>query len=96
MMRFANVLVVMVGLLASGCAKSSRSAEDGTGAGSGAEASEVCGADAPATPAHCQCLGGYVRGDIGDGQVTCPPGETQLERVQQGIEGAVCCKRLSK
>jgi hypothetical protein len=58
----------------------------------GQEAVETCGSDAPATPAHCECLGGYVKGDIGDGQVACPQGETELERVQQGIEGAVCCK----
>lgn len=95
-MSLAKVLVVLMVLWTSGCTNSSRTAEDGASAGSGAEASEVCGADAPATPAHCQCLGGYVRGDIGDGQITCPPGETQLERVQQGIEGAVCCKRFSK
>jgi hypothetical protein len=54
-----------------------------------------CGEDAPNTPAHCECLGGYVKGDIGDGQVACPQGETELERVQQGIEGAVCCKRTA-
>lgn len=52
----------------------------------------ACSEGAPSTPAHCECLGGYVKGDIGDGQVACPQGETELERVQQGIEGAVCCK----
>lgn len=92
-MSWTQGLIVLAALLASGCTKSSRTGEE-SGAGSGAEASELCGASAPATPAHCQCLGGYVRGDIGDGQVACPPGETQLERVQQGIEGAVCCKRF--
>jgi hypothetical protein len=61
---------------------------------SGGDASEACGQGAPSTPAHCECLGGYVRGDIGDGQVACPQGETELERVNQGIEGAVCCKRM--
>jgi len=54
--------------------------------------SRACGQAAANTPAHCECLGGYVRGDIGDGKVACPQGETALERVQQGIEGAVCCK----
>lgn len=57
-------------------------------------ASAACGSQAAATPAHCECLGGYVKGDIGDGQVACPQGETELERVRQGIEGAVCCKRM--
>lgn len=52
----------------------------------------ACSEGAASTPAHCECLGGYVKGDIGDGQVACPQGETELERVQQGIEGAVCCK----
>lgn len=60
----------------------------------GEQQGQPCREGAPATPAHCECLGGYVRGDIGDGQVACPQGETELERVNQGIEGAVCCKRM--
>ena len=58
--------------------------------------SHACGEAAANTPAHCECLGGYVRGDIGDGKVACPQGETELERVQQGIEGAVCCQTMVK
>lgn len=65
---------------------------EASSAGAGQEAQAECGSEAPSTPAHCSCLGGYVRGDIGDGKVACPQGETELERVQQGIEGAVCCK----
>jgi hypothetical protein len=53
----------------------------------------ACDQSPPQSPEHCECLGGYVKGDIGDGQVACTDGETELERVQQGIEGAVCCKK---
>ena len=77
----------LLGALA-GCAKQGQPAT----APAPQAATTACGEDAPASPAHCACLGGYVRGDIGDGQVACPQGETELERVQQGIEGAVCCK----
>lgn len=45
----------------------------------------------PMTPDQCTCLGGRVKGDIGDGQVACDPGERELGRVDQGIEGAICC-----
>lgn len=47
---------------------------------------------APMTPDECTAKGGYVKGDIGDGQVACPAGEADLGRVNQGIEGAVCCQ----
>ena len=53
---------------------------------------QACGEDAAKTASHCECLGGYVRGGIGDGKIACPQGETELERLQQGSEGAVCCK----
>ena len=43
------------------------------------------------SPEECVQQGGQVRGDIGDGQVACQPGERDLGRVNQGIEGAVCC-----
>jgi hypothetical protein len=56
------------------------------------QSADLCGADAPNSASHCACLGGYVRGDTGDGKVACPQGETELARVQHGIEGAVCCK----
>lgn len=42
-------------------------------------------------PDECTAKGGEVRGDIGDGKVACAAGETDLGRVNQGIEGAVCC-----
>jgi hypothetical protein len=57
-----------------------------------ASGTEACAESAAGTPAHCECIGGYVKGDIGDGKVACAEGEQELERVQQGIEGAVCCK----
>ncbi len=59
----------------------------------GERAQDLCGQDAPDSPAHCECLGGYVRGEDETGKVACPQGETELSRVRQGIEGAVCCKR---
>lgn len=43
------------------------------------------------SPDECTAKGGYVKGDIGDGKVACTDGETDLGRVNQGIEGAVCC-----
>lgn len=45
----------------------------------------------PLTPEQCAAQGGQVRGDIGDGQVACAPGERELGRVRIGIEGGVCC-----
>ena len=82
-------------LLGLGCGdKKSESAPAPTQAAAGQESAEACGSGAANTPEHCACLGGYVRGDIGDGHVSCPQGETELERVKQGIEGAICCKAL--
>lgn len=46
---------------------------------------------APMSPEACTAQGGQVRGDIGDGQIKCGDGERDLGRVNQGIEGAVCC-----
>lgn len=43
------------------------------------------------TPDECTAKGGQVRGDIGDGKIACAEGEQNLGRVQQGIEGAICC-----
>ena len=42
-------------------------------------------------PEDCIAKGGQVKGDIGDGKVACAEGEQDLGRVNQGIEGAVCC-----
>jgi hypothetical protein len=41
---------------------------------------------------ECESAGGQVRGDIGDGQIACQAGETDLGRVSYGIEGGVCCE----
>lgn len=43
------------------------------------------------TPEECEATGGFVRPDIGDGQVACEPDEEYLGRVLIGIEGGVCC-----
>jgi hypothetical protein len=75
-----------------GCAKPAAEPTTPSAPAVAAPSDHACSEGAPATPEHCECLGGYVKGDIGDGQVACPQGETELERVQQGIEGAVCCK----
>ncbi len=47
---------------------------------------------APTTAEECTCAGGVVHGDIGDGKIACSPDEVELGRIQQGIEGAVCCR----
>ncbi len=44
-------------------------------------------------PETCTQQGGEVRGDIGDGQIACAEGETELGKVTTGIEGGVCCKK---
>jgi hypothetical protein len=43
------------------------------------------------SPEDCTAKGGQVKGDIGDGKVACDAGQRELGRVQQGIEGAICC-----
>lgn len=56
------------------------------------------GPDAPGavmTSDECTAAGGQIKGDIGDGQVACDPGDRQLGRVQLGIEGSICCARPS-
>ena len=57
---------------------------------------DTCGVDAsggtPANAEQCECLGYQVVGDIGNGQVACPDGATEIARIQYGIEGGVCCK----
>lgn len=47
----------------------------------------------PATAEQCECAGMQVVGDIGDGQVACPEGLTEVSRIQYGIEGGVCCAK---
>ena len=59
--------------------------------GSKQPAPQVAPPSAAMTSDECTAKGGQVRGDIGDGKVACAAGETDLGRVSQGIEGAVCC-----
>ncbi len=80
-------------LLFSACKQAPLSVETASG-GDHASGSTACEESTAGTPAHCECIGGYVKGDIGDGKVACAEGERELERVQQGIEGAVCCQAL--
>lgn len=43
------------------------------------------------SPDECTSKGGQVKGDIGDGKVACDADQRDLGRVNQGVEGAVCC-----
>jgi hypothetical protein len=89
MTKQSTLLVLF--LLLGACKKAPLAVASESNAGH-ASGSAACDESTPGTPAHCECLGGYVKGDIGDGKVACTEGEQELERVQQGIEGAVCCR----
>jgi hypothetical protein len=52
-------------------------------------------AAAALTPEQCTLQGGDLRGDIGDGQIACDPGEHALGRVSLGIEGSICCAPIN-
>lgn len=60
------------------------------------ETADTCGVQSsngvPTNAEQCECLGHQVVGDIGDGQVACPDGTTEVARIQYGIEGGVCCQ----
>lgn len=57
------------------------------------QAADDCGVtDVPATAEQCECKGLTVVGDIGDGQVACPEGSTEVSKISYGIEGGVCCQ----
>ena len=60
------------------------------------QAGDDCGIDpavgTPATAEQCECKGLTVVGDIGDGQVACPEGSTEVSKISYGIEGGVCCQ----
>jgi hypothetical protein len=49
------------------------------------------GAPTPTTAEECEAAGYTVVGDIGDGQVKCPDGTTEISHIKYGIEGGVCC-----
>lgn len=49
------------------------------------------GAWEPGTPAHCECMNGYVRSSANSEPATCSVGETQLEVMRDGHQG-VCCE----
>lgn len=79
-------------IFALGACKQAPLAVQTTSGSDHASGSAACEETPAGTPAHCECIGGYVKGDIGDGKVACTDGERELERVRQGIEGAVCCQ----
>jgi hypothetical protein len=84
-----NKLVIVVALAACGGKKQ---AAPPANAGTGEAAQPVPTGDGTAmSPEQCTAQGGQVKGDIGDGKVACAEGERDLGRVNQGIEGAVCC-----
>ena len=60
------------------------------------ESGDTCGVQSsngmPTNAEQCECLGFTVHGDIGDGNVACAEGETEVARISYGIEGGVCCK----
>lgn len=80
------VVFVALGVVVSACGGSKQPGpESPSKAGSG-----------PMSPEECTAKGGTVKGDIGDGKVACSEGQTDLGRVNQGIEGAVCCAPAAK
>jgi hypothetical protein len=75
--------LLLIALFAAACGNKQTPAPTPTPAG--------CGEGAPATAEQCECHGWQVVGDIGDGQVECPDGTSEVSRIQYGIEGGVCC-----
>jgi hypothetical protein len=47
--------------------------------------------DEPVSIEDCECLGGTVRTDIGDGSTRCEDGETLIGYLPIGIEPVLCC-----
>lgn len=89
-MRTLSILVLALGLVA--CGGKAKPAPAPTPVTGG----DTCGVDAtggaPGNAEQCECLGYQVVGDIGNGQVACPEGTTEVAKIQYGIEGGVCCK----
>ena len=93
MIKCAPFLLLCCSLIvSSGCKKTPPLAVQSESNSGHTSGSSACDESTPNTPEHCECLGGYVKGDIGDGRVACNEGEKELERVDQGIEGAICCQ----
>lgn len=67
--------------------------EPGTAAATGTTDCGVADGTTPTNAEQCECMGHTVVGDIGDGQVKCPDGTTEVSRIQYGIEGGVCCSQ---
>lgn len=88
-MRIALVLSAVLAL--AGCGGTSKPAPTPT-----PTETDTCGVQSsngvPTNAEQCTCLGFQVQGDIGDGQVACPDGTTEVAHIQYGIEGGVCCK----
>lgn len=81
-------LTIAVALLAAACGGKKQTPANDPGTTPPTEPTQPAAA---MTPEDCIAKGGQVKGDIGDGKVACNEGERDLGRVNQGIEGAVCC-----
>lgn len=46
----------------------------------------------PKDEPQCECVGGTARAALGDGHMTCEPGEQELARIQYGPQQGVCCQ----
>ena len=88
-MRFAFTLGFV---LAVGCASSSSSKPAPMRPAPEPQPTPVAAA---LTPEQCTLQGGELRGDIGNGQIGCGPGEYELGRVSLGIEGSLCCTPIN-
>ncbi len=81
-------LMIAVALLATACGGTKQPPANAPGSTAPTEPTQPAAAMAPD---ECVAKGGQVKGDIGDGKVACNEGDRDLGRVNQGIEGAVCC-----
>lgn len=82
-------LLIAFALTAAACGGSKQAPSEATPPPSSAPTDQS--SVTPMTPDECTTQGGQVRGDIGDGKIACADGERELGRVNQGIEGAICC-----
>ena len=102
MTRCVN-LVILTGLLATGCATKAPADPSGSPQPPDKEAPASADAERPSmTAAECEASGGRVVGDIGDGAIhradyTCEGGKPPTGNVKPAegepvaVEGAVCC-----
>jgi hypothetical protein len=84
--------LILFAMLAAACGGKSNPAPAPTPDPAPADGSaKDCAEGPPSTPEECECHGWLVVGDIGDGQVRCPDGATEVSHIRYGIEGGLCC-----